>query len=313
MRAVVRRVHPDLFAAHPYERAKNTESLKVGEALCGFCLPRACSVADAHAASHEHATLQSESAPSWRLPVTKRVKFALAQDSVITWCSNPDLQQQLAGTVLLQACQRKTSLSHPCVTITLSSPRLPVTLVASALPQVLCGCAAPPPSAPEGRLSRPAAGAQRLCGRAGARRRAGGRARRVLGARGRRAGAPGGGPAAARLAGAAVLCVRPNLRGGPALRRGHVRHRCAAQACPGALVGPPCERAQARGRSTAPRAPRSWAACAAALRARRPRAGQARPSRSFRLGRARRAAARAPRAGRAARAQAAATPTFWRG
>lgn len=29
MRAVVRRVHPDLFAAHPYERAKNTESLKV--------------------------------------------------------------------------------------------------------------------------------------------------------------------------------------------------------------------------------------------------------------------------------------------
>ena len=29
MRAVVRRVHPDLFAAHPFERAKNTESLKV--------------------------------------------------------------------------------------------------------------------------------------------------------------------------------------------------------------------------------------------------------------------------------------------
>lgn len=29
MRAVVRRVHPDIFAAHPYERAKNTESLKV--------------------------------------------------------------------------------------------------------------------------------------------------------------------------------------------------------------------------------------------------------------------------------------------
>ena len=29
IRAVVRRVHPDLFAAHPYERAKNTESLKV--------------------------------------------------------------------------------------------------------------------------------------------------------------------------------------------------------------------------------------------------------------------------------------------
>ncbi|KAK9846014.1 hypothetical protein WJX81_008468 [Elliptochloris bilobata] len=29
MRAVVRRVHPDLFAAHPYERAKNTESLKL--------------------------------------------------------------------------------------------------------------------------------------------------------------------------------------------------------------------------------------------------------------------------------------------
>ena len=29
IRAVVRRVHPDLFAAHPYERTKNTESLKV--------------------------------------------------------------------------------------------------------------------------------------------------------------------------------------------------------------------------------------------------------------------------------------------
>lgn len=35
MRAVVRRVHPDLFAAHPYERAKNTESLKVRSCSSG--------------------------------------------------------------------------------------------------------------------------------------------------------------------------------------------------------------------------------------------------------------------------------------
>ena len=28
-RAVVRRVHPDLFAAYPFERAQNSESLKV--------------------------------------------------------------------------------------------------------------------------------------------------------------------------------------------------------------------------------------------------------------------------------------------
>ena len=29
MRSIVRRVHPDLFAAHPQERAQNSESLKV--------------------------------------------------------------------------------------------------------------------------------------------------------------------------------------------------------------------------------------------------------------------------------------------
>jgi Domain of unknown function (DUF4460) len=29
IRAVMRRVHPDLFAAHPFERARNSESLKV--------------------------------------------------------------------------------------------------------------------------------------------------------------------------------------------------------------------------------------------------------------------------------------------
>lgn len=29
VRAVVRRVHPDLFAAHPHERGVNSESLKV--------------------------------------------------------------------------------------------------------------------------------------------------------------------------------------------------------------------------------------------------------------------------------------------
>ncbi len=67
MRAVVRRVHPDLFAAHPYERAKNTESLKVCEALRGFRLPRACSVADVHCSvpAHLNADLQRESAPHW--------------------------------------------------------------------------------------------------------------------------------------------------------------------------------------------------------------------------------------------------------
>ncbi len=27
IRAIVRRVHPDLFSAHPYERAQNSESL----------------------------------------------------------------------------------------------------------------------------------------------------------------------------------------------------------------------------------------------------------------------------------------------
>lgn len=30
IRAVVRRVHPDLFTAHPFERQRNSDSLKVG-------------------------------------------------------------------------------------------------------------------------------------------------------------------------------------------------------------------------------------------------------------------------------------------
>jgi hypothetical protein len=30
VRAIIRQVHPDLFTAHPYERTKNSESLKVG-------------------------------------------------------------------------------------------------------------------------------------------------------------------------------------------------------------------------------------------------------------------------------------------
>lgn len=30
VRAIVRRVHPDLFSAHPRERSQNSESLKVG-------------------------------------------------------------------------------------------------------------------------------------------------------------------------------------------------------------------------------------------------------------------------------------------
>ncbi len=29
IRSVIRQVHPDLFSAYPYERAKNSESLKV--------------------------------------------------------------------------------------------------------------------------------------------------------------------------------------------------------------------------------------------------------------------------------------------
>lgn len=29
IRSIVRRVHPDLFGAHPYERNRNAESLKV--------------------------------------------------------------------------------------------------------------------------------------------------------------------------------------------------------------------------------------------------------------------------------------------
>lgn len=32
IRAVVRRVHPDLFTAHPFERQRNSDSLKVGQA-----------------------------------------------------------------------------------------------------------------------------------------------------------------------------------------------------------------------------------------------------------------------------------------
>lgn len=30
VRQIVRQVHPDLFSAYPYERAKNSEALKVG-------------------------------------------------------------------------------------------------------------------------------------------------------------------------------------------------------------------------------------------------------------------------------------------
>ena len=33
IRAIVRQVHPDLFAAYPYERSKNSDSLKVGKGL----------------------------------------------------------------------------------------------------------------------------------------------------------------------------------------------------------------------------------------------------------------------------------------
>lgn len=33
VRAIVRQVHPDLFSAHPYERAKNSEALKVRRSL----------------------------------------------------------------------------------------------------------------------------------------------------------------------------------------------------------------------------------------------------------------------------------------
>jgi hypothetical protein len=29
-KAVVRQIHPDLFAAYPFERARNSDSLKVG-------------------------------------------------------------------------------------------------------------------------------------------------------------------------------------------------------------------------------------------------------------------------------------------
>jgi hypothetical protein len=34
IRAVVRRVHPDLFTAHPFERQRNSDSLKVCVLLC---------------------------------------------------------------------------------------------------------------------------------------------------------------------------------------------------------------------------------------------------------------------------------------
>ena len=47
VRAVVRRVHPDLFAAHPRERAVNSESLKVPAAdampMDASLQPRVCS------------------------------------------------------------------------------------------------------------------------------------------------------------------------------------------------------------------------------------------------------------------------------
>lgn len=36
IRAIVRRVHPDLFSAHPYERAQNSESLKACTLLALF-------------------------------------------------------------------------------------------------------------------------------------------------------------------------------------------------------------------------------------------------------------------------------------
>lgn len=37
IRSVVRQVHPDLFGAHPYERARNTEALQVGAVLLRVC------------------------------------------------------------------------------------------------------------------------------------------------------------------------------------------------------------------------------------------------------------------------------------
>lgn len=43
-------VHPDLFSAHPYERAKNTEALQVGaaEAGLGSCMVEASDVLARH-------------------------------------------------------------------------------------------------------------------------------------------------------------------------------------------------------------------------------------------------------------------------
>ncbi len=38
VRQIVRQVHPDLFSAYPYERAKNSEALKVSQ---GGSAPRA--------------------------------------------------------------------------------------------------------------------------------------------------------------------------------------------------------------------------------------------------------------------------------
>lgn len=37
IRAVVRRVHPDLFTAHQFERQRNSDSLKVGQHNQGLC------------------------------------------------------------------------------------------------------------------------------------------------------------------------------------------------------------------------------------------------------------------------------------
>ena len=39
MRSIVRRVHPDLFSAHPRERSQNSESLMVGVQPCRDLCP----------------------------------------------------------------------------------------------------------------------------------------------------------------------------------------------------------------------------------------------------------------------------------
>ena len=48
VRAIVRQVHPDLFAAHPYERSKNSEALKVRRAGWGVALKRGASLPQLH-------------------------------------------------------------------------------------------------------------------------------------------------------------------------------------------------------------------------------------------------------------------------